>query len=75
MYGTVKLGSTAETINTSEHHSKIIPCSVFLPTCPWLMYTWTLPSSLTLPVAIGAPTNRSDNPSAFRSTAQTLEPK
>lgn len=39
------------------------------------MYTWTLPSSLATPVAMGAPTNRSDRPSAFRSTAHTLAPK
>lgn len=39
------------------------------------MYTWTLPSSLDTPVAMGAPTNRSDRPSAFRSTAHTLAPK
>lgn len=44
-------------------------------TWPWLMYTWTLPSSLLTPVVMGAPTSRSDKPSPFRSTTHRLEPK
>lgn len=68
------IGVTRVAAHWSQQWEKIQE-TVCAHTCPWLMYTWTLPSSLMMPVAMGAPTSRSDKPSAFRSTAHTLEPK
>lgn len=44
------------------------------PTEPELRYTKTLPSSLMV-LCMGAPTSKSEKPSALRSTAQTEAPK